>query len=568
MKSQYVIIICFCLAVFSEANAQYIANGGFENWEERILYEEPETWNTGNQEAFMFNATTTSPTTDSYSGSFAIRLETVTAEEDTLFGYAFCNGMVTDGDIGDTLHFTGGIPISVIPDSLFGYFKYEMAENDTGLVVVSFKREGDIISQNLYSIWGIQNSYTKMIFDIESIAETPDTVMIAFACSNPNNPIPGSWMQVDSLWFGNIADSIPNTDFEVWEDASYYEPEHWLTGNLFAYLFGGDTCARPSPDAHSGSYSLRIESIETLFPSDEGLTTIVVGFAMPYSTSLIFGESMPTFDVDFNPAALTGYYKFEPLANDTALIYINLIDDEENSYPAGWLLLPTAEYTAFEVPLVYPSDVTITEVSIVLSTTIYFMQGDGQSGEIGSVLYLDDLDLFNPCDTFPTYSIASVIPADCSDFTAFIDAGDGWDEYLWSTQETTQTISVTVTATTTYSVTVTNAATGCQFSDEIELFPPDGCGTAVELTEYRTPGIELYPNPASGLLTLEFQNLESGMYTTELVDITGKVILSERITINENKKKVILDLTRYTEGLYLIKIQGEKFNYCERLMIK
>jgi len=569
MKSKIFSIAIMGFAFLYSTYAQNVPNGGFEDWEMRLLYEEPETWNTGNQEAFLYNASTASSTADSYSGDLALRLETVVAEEDTLFGYAMCNGIVTGGEVSDTLHFEGGIPVSAAPDSLFGYFKFEIPENDTGLVLVSFKSAGDIISQTFYPITGTQNSYTLLGFEIETMTETPDTALVAFTCSNPDNVMTGGWLQVDSVWWDGIDDSISNADFEVWEEASYQDPENWITANLFAYLFGGDIAATPTADAHSGSFALRLEAIETAIPADEGMTEAVAGFAIAYEESFNFTESLPTFPIDFNPTALTGYYKFEPVLNDTALLYISLADDAGNTlYEIGTYLTEASTYQAFEITIDYSGETPIALASIVVSTTKYFMQTGENSGEIGSVLYFDDLDLFNPCDTFPPYSIASVIPADCSDYTASIDAGDGWDEYLWSNEETTQVIWVTVNESEVYSVTVTNNLTGCQFSDEVELFPPDGCGTAVQPKENTVPGIALYPNPTTDILIIEFQNLKLGIYTIEVLDITGKIILSERIFTCENKKKVILDLTEYTEGLYLIKIQGEKFSHCEKLMIK
>ncbi len=566
MKTKVLSIIILGLVLLSTVYSQNVPNGGFENWEMRFLYEEPVWWITGNQESFLGGEQTAVKTTDSYSGEYALRIETVTNAENTFFGYAFSNGRITDGELGDTLHFEGGIPVSAAPDSLCGYFKFDMATNDTGLVLISFKSAGNIISQNFYQITGSQNDYTRLVFQIETMAETPDTALVAFTCSNPENPQPGGWMQIDSVWFEGIADTIWNADFEYWEDYSYQEPVNWFTTNLFSYLFGGDMAATPTTDAHTGDFALRLEAVESVIPAEGDLVPAVAGFAIPYEETFDFRESLPTFPVGYNPYMLTGFYKFEPMLNDTAMLFIGLIDDEDNIYETGTFLPAASTYQEFEVLLSYPAGVNITEASMVVNTSKYFMQ-TGEEGELGSVLYIDDLSLVNPCDTFPPYSIASVTQADCSDYTASIDAGEGWDEYLWSNSETTQVIRVTVTEPEVYSVTVTNTETGCQFSDEVELVPPDGCGLAVPSTDNRNPAIELYPNPTTGMLTVEFQNPVSGWYTIEIVDITGKVIISEKTRINTSLKKTVFDLTKYSEGLYMVKITGEKFSHCKRLMI-
>jgi hypothetical protein len=567
MKKQFVCIICLSFLFFSSVRAQNIPNGGFENWENRVLYSEPVMWNTGNTEAFLSGAITATPTNNSFTGVQALRLETVVTDNDTLFGYAFCNGTVTGGSASDTLHFTGGIPVSAAPDSILGYFKFHIADNDTGIVVVSFKNGGNIISQNIFSITGTQNTYTRIGWEIESMGEVPDTVMVAFACSYPDHPQVGGWMQIDSLWFDGIADEIPNNSFEEWEDASYLEPEHWITANLFSYLFGGDTCATPTSDAHSGTSAIRIESIQVPVPSENGgFNMSIVGFAMPYTGTLTINQSMPTFAVESNPTLLTGYYKFTPVLNDTALVFINLIDDQDNEYPQATILLPANDYTPFELELTYPPEVSIVKASIILSTTIYFMQGDGDSGEIGSVLYVDDMNLFNPCDTFPEYHIANVQQPTCGDHTAIIDAGIGWDEYLWSTDDTTQTITVNLDELQLFSVTVTNSETGCQFTDEVQIGLPVGCD-AIQDVAKKVMSVDVFPNPSSGSVNLEFINLVPGEYNAEIISITGKVVMKQVLDVTQAKRKYNLNLSELPEGLYLVKISGNKFTHCERIIL-
>ncbi len=451
---------------------------------------------------------------------------------------------------------------------------------------------------------GNQSVYTKLKWNIDDMIEVPDTAMIAFACTNPNNPKEGGWLQVDSVCFTGIDDTIPNADFENWEEASYQEPVSWVTANLFSFLFGGDTCATPTSDAHSGNLAIRIESVEAWLPfavkalSDlskqansliaappvcgngiceagedfEGcpsdcspLSSTVVGFAMPYSGSYSLNEDMPTFDVDFNPSALTGYYKFDPMVDDTALVYVYLTDSEENTYNSPMILLPISIYFPFIVPIMLPEGVTITKMGIVASTSIHFMEADGQSGEIGSVLYLDDLELINPCEE-NTFAIASVQYPLCDDNTAVIDAGSGWAEYLWSTGAETQSITVPITAETTYSVTVTAEGSGCQYSDEVTISLP--ICNAINPTSEKKMGADLYPNPSAGVFILEFINALPGKYNAEIIAVTGKVLFKDVLLIDQASKKVQFDLTKYPEGLYLIKISGAKFSYCERIMIQ
>ncbi|MBN2524007.1 MAG: T9SS type A sorting domain-containing protein [Bacteroidales bacterium] len=563
MKKTLLIMLCFLTgAGIPTVKAQYVPNGGFEEWETRVLYQEPENWTSGNMEALMYNTLTAIKTEDSYRGDYALRLESAITETDTVFGYATCNGMVTNGE-SPVMEFTGGIPVSGTPDSLFGYFKFNVAEDDTAIVLLSFKEGGNPIAQNIFPITGTQSSYIRMGWQVAAPAGTPDTAFIGITSTNPYNPVSGSWVQVDSLWFGVIDDSIPNCDFEVWENEAYFEPADHLTANLLTHFFGGDTSAKPIPDAHSGDYAISIKAVETSIPGDEGMTDVVASFLMPYATEMIFGDEISTFPVDFNPSRLTGFYKFTPAANDTAIAYVILRDEEENEYENGTILLTASEYTPFSVNLFYPPGTTITEVGYVFSTTLYFGIGDGGSGEVGSELILDDLDLINPCDEFDEFTI-DFTEATCETLYSILDAGEGWDEYLWSTDETTQTITTTEPGT--FSVTVTDNATGCQFSDEVIVNIPlcDNISRVIQ----KKSSTSIYPNPSNGNFTVELENMLPGGYTIEIVSITGKTLKKHTAQSTNARHKIQFDLTGYPQGLYLVKIEGNKYSHYERILIE
>jgi hypothetical protein len=265
---------------------------------------------------------------------------------------------------------------------------------------------------------------------------------------------------------------------------------------------------------------------------------------------------------------LSGYYKFEPLQDDTAFVYVVLVNDEEQIAGEYQSYLYSADqYTLFTLMLDYPAGNTITEVAIVVSTTIYFMQGDGKSGEIGSVLYLDDLRLVSLCETLAPYEIADIELPTCETSIAVIDAGDGWDEYLWSNDETTQVISVDINEESTYSVTVTDTEMRCEFSDEVSIGLPLGCDNVEEI-DNQLADVSVYPNPASGMFTLEFQNIDPGNYWAEVIDITGKSLIREKFDINQSVRKFTFDMSEYPEGLYLIRIVGIQLNHCQRVLLK
>lgn len=74
-----------------------------------------------------------------------------------------------------------------------------------------------------------------------------------------------------------------------------------------------------------------------------------------------------------------------------------------------------------------------------------------------------------------------------------------------------------------------------------------------------------YPNPTAGEVTLELS--QGGTYTVELVDMLGKVVSSEEISINGNEK-INRDFSSLNDGMYLLNVSGENFTKTVKLTIK
>jgi hypothetical protein len=553
------------ILLFSSVLAQHVPNGGFEAWETTTLYENPVDWPTANQQTFMQEIQLVTKSEDAYSGDYALRMETTIIDEDTIVGYAFTLGNVYD-IVNDTFQFVGGFPVSAAPDSIFGHYKYDIAPDDTALVLVSFKKDGELLAQNVFGLTGTQSEYIKIGFELQTMAETPDTCMLALACSNPDRPKYGSVLQVDSIWFGDLPDVIPNADFEDWQETSYTDPVSWVSSNLFGTVFGGSTSTvTATTDARSGTYAIRIEVAEVNVPSDT-LETRPLGFAISYGDEFNLFQDLPRFPVDFNPYELTGYYKFDPAVDDTGTVTVILHDDLDNHDYFGNILTQVDTFTRFTVPLDYSGAGTVTDVSIILSCSMEFL-GDTSDADIGSVLIVDDLYLADRCDTLYTFEIESVTQATCDD-PAEIDAGYGWLQYDWSNDSTTQQITVEVTTDHYISVTVTDTSYGCMYTDSVQLIAPTGCIESIEEMTGKAPSLAVYPNPGSGIYNLDFKNIDPGKYTIEVLSITGQRIDRSILSATRDHTSYKLDISTYPQGLYLLRVSGNEFKYVERLIIE
>lgn len=558
MMKNLLTVFLFTIASISLLG-QYIPNGGFEDWDTTWMFREPTLWNTGNMETYTGNYLPAVRTVESYSGNYALRLQSASYQGGTVFGYVFANGMLNQETELDTIQYFGGFPVTAAPDALHGYFYYHIATNDTALAFVSFKKSGKVIGQKLFKITGTVNEFHKLDFDLFDMTETPDSAIIAFACTNAFvNPIPGNWMIIDSLWFTGTTDTIPNCDFESWDELSFFDPHHWTSLNELIAFNMGEPAAFPTTDAHSGENAICLKS-QLVYNQFAGIDTFTASILLSqYGDGSLF-EYGQNFPLNINPSSLKGFYKFIPAGNDTAGIAVTMYDINSVRYNFYNILPAANEYTAFEVNFDYPANVVMQQIYITFTTNF---KGQGNRGAIGSLLYLDDLDLVNPCEGQQEFSVQNTSANNC--YPQTLDAGSGWDTYYWSTGAISQTIHVVADAN--YSITVTDNNTGCYAIDTIAINANDCNSINEEITNSNS--YTIYPVPADDYLIIDVGNMKPGHYAMEITSITGSIVRKELLNIGEMKETRKLILDDLATGLYLLKITGKDFSQVEKLRIK
>lgn len=219
MKLLIILTILIDLSLI--ANSQQVANGDFDNWTFNGDYYEPDMWNTPNSVSYVFPfyVLTTTRDTSSYNGNFASRLETK-----EIVGLAV-PGLLTLGELtidvfGNSSTISGGVPFNYRPYSLEGYFKYTPQPNDSALIGVFMLKHNstsgllDTIGIGVFYESGIINNYTKFIAEIEYYtSDTPDTMNIIVMPSDKDNPVIGSILYIDNLYF-NYATRIDDSKYE------------------------------------------------------------------------------------------------------------------------------------------------------------------------------------------------------------------------------------------------------------------------------------------------------------------------------------------------------------------
>lgn len=79
-----------------------------------------------------------------------------------------------------------------------------------------------------------------------------------------------------------------------------------------------------------------------------------------------------------------------------------------------------------------------------------------------------------------------------------------------------------------------------------------------DITEAASIGMKLYPNPADNLIHLAYVSNEENASVVTVIDLTGHVVFNQVLDQNGSTGELILDLSGYSEGMYVVTLQNGK----------
>lgn len=168
-------------------------DGDFENWT-NFNKDNPNDWtNWGDYPA--------SKTTDKYTGSFALKLES----KDDGTGYIE-TGEVILGDPNVML----GIPFTKTSDTLTWYYKYNATGTDAGMVIVTLRdANGMNIGNPAIAVLPIAANYTSFELPIVATGGTPANMIVHISSSDVSSTgLDGSTLYIDNIRLKNSPNSI------------------------------------------------------------------------------------------------------------------------------------------------------------------------------------------------------------------------------------------------------------------------------------------------------------------------------------------------------------------------
>jgi hypothetical protein len=151
--------------------------------------------------------------------------------------------------------------------------------------------------------------------------------------------------------------------------------------------------------------------------------------------------------------------------------------------------------------------------------------------------------------------------------SVILDAGYGFDNYLWSTGDTTQSIRVepyinAQLGINKYSVDVVDVY-GCTASDTIYI------NYVLSLSDVdQDISLGIYPNPTKGRFNIVIEGTIFQNYSLDIMNLEGRIVKHEEIQVNQASYTIQLDMSAYAKGVYLVRLMNNGLVITKKLIVQ
>lgn len=391
MKTHLTLLLLLCGISYNASAQNSIPNASFENWNS-TSYEVPSNYLiSSNSRTFqklgVFNII---KTTDSYQGTSAVKLTTLSSENDTIGAY-LAN---SSSDLGpDPSTWQGGILYNQRPTGVKGYYKCNITYMDSALIGIVLKKSGSLLAFKMIALGGIKTDYTPFEFDIPSLDQDPDTIIFVATSSNlmKFNGIPGSTITLDNISLLGVSSQpdLLNGNFEEWTtQQTPLIPTGWNSDEE------GLSAVR-TIDKYDGQYALELRTLK--FRDDNGAYKASTGWAQIGTWNNATQSFINGFPCNKQNDILTFYYKYAPtVAGSKATANITLNKDGRHVGGMWMELEATDTYKYFEVPF--------STMEIPDEASISFQSNNNETlslNDVGSTLIIDKLSFKSEATNVP-----------------------------------------------------------------------------------------------------------------------------------------------------------------------
>ena len=78
--------------------------------------------------------------------------------------------------------------------------------------------------------------------------------------------------------------------------------------------------------------------------------------------------------------------------------------------------------------------------------------------------------------------------------------------------------------------------------------------------------LKIYPSPVSDQLNIETENLPAGEYTLRIINLSGKEMINEQITINNSEQDHMVDVNDLPAGIYMVIIHNKDGQFIQKVV--
>ncbi len=359
MKKNLLLLVLVYIAITAYGQNS-VPNGNFENWNSDT-YDYPQNYPyTSNYDVFFqyqlpFNEVKTTNILDAFHGNYAVKISSISFATETAIGY-FIN---TNPNNGGPDTWTGGIPYSQIPNGIRGYYKYNVATADSGLIIVAFSKDGANIGTYFCKVGGIHDTYSLFNFTFSpALSESPDSVMFGATSSDitvSDDGVAGSVLFIDSVSFTGVTSQpdLMNGDFELWQSQTFYAPDNWSIEGAGVNM---------TADVAAGDYAIELT---TYLGENNGNPKARAGEISNGYWDNSCGCNNGGYPFSNQIDTLVFYYKYAPSGNDSAVINLNFKNNGSDIGGRQKYLLASVDYqyTEFSFEIGQAPDTVIVQIS-------------------------------------------------------------------------------------------------------------------------------------------------------------------------------------------------------------
>lgn len=147
-----------------------------------------------------------------------------------------------------------------------------------------------------------------------------------------------------------------------------------------------------------------------------------------------------------------------------------------------------------------------------------------------------------------------------------LEAPPGYNFYLWNTGDTLSSVVVkgSELSAGTYQFKVTVTLNNCENSDSIKITIRYYPGI---FENEKNKSIRILPNPAHSEVSVQFTGVPPGDFIVDITSLRDECVLKKQIRYDGGKNPVSVALPEVEQGIYFIRITGEKLQFFEKLII-